>query len=135
MNRMNPLHIIILLFALVVFFMFKLNSVKGELKSEGLSYKETLSLASDLTGLRDVYGDKNSVKQSLERVLSQSSLKQAEIQKKITSSGIILSSESMDKVELNSFMSKIFNGSYNITALKIKRLSDKTASFQMEIKW
>ena len=48
---------------------------------------------------------------------------------------MIISSQSMDKVALNSLMSKILNGSYNVRSMKIKRLSDTNVNFSMEIQW
>ena len=133
MNRINPLHIGVLLIVVLMFFIFKLGEAKKEFHDTNTLYKETLSLSRELVGLREVYGDKNAIKKSINRILHQSSLKSANIVKKITSSGLKISSESMDRRALNSLMGKILNGSYNIASLKIKRLSDKTASLKMEI--
>jgi len=135
MNRINPLHIGALLIVVLAFFIFNLGKVKEELHHDNILYKETLTLSTHLVGLRDVYGDKNAIKKSINRILHQSSLRSAKIAKKITSTGLKISSESMDRRALNSLMGKILNGSYNIASLKIKRLSDKTASLKMEIKW
>jgi len=48
---------------------------------------------------------------------------------------MLLSSENMNVRSLNFLMSKVLNGTYDISELKIKRLSDEKASFIMEIKW
>jgi len=135
MNRINPLHIGILLIVILAFFIFQLGEAKKELHETNILYKETLTLSTQLVGLREVYGDKNAIKKSINRILNQSSLKSANIVKKVTSTGLKISSESMDRGALNSLMGKMLNGSYNIASLKIKRLSDKTASLKMEIKW
>jgi len=135
MNRINPLHIGALIIVILAFFIFKLGEAKKEYHDVNVQYKETLKLSTELVGLREVYGDKNSIKKSLNRILHQSSLRSANIIKKVTSTGLKISSESMDRRALNSLMGKMLNGSYNIASLKIKRLSDKTASLKMEIKW
>ena len=135
MNRINPLHIGALLIVILAFFIFKLGKAKEELHDANILYKETLTLSTELVGLREVYGDKNSIKKSINRILHQSSLRSANIVKKVTSTGLKISSESMDRRALNSLMGKMLNGSYNIASLKIKRLSDKTASLKMEIRW
>jgi len=135
MNRINPLHIGALLIVVFAFFIFKLGKAKEELHHVNILYKETLTLSTHLVGLRDVYRDKNAIKKSINRILYQPSLRSAKVVKKITSTGLKISSESMDKRALNSLMGRILNGSYNITLLKIKRLSDKSASLKMEIKW
>ena len=135
MNRVNPIHIAILLIVILGFFMMKLSSAKEELIEIKDLYQETLQLSTELKGLSEVYSDKNSVKKSLSKVLKHPSLSSLEIKQKVTKSSMVLSSESMSKTALNLLMGKLLNGSYNIYSLKIKRLSDKKASFKMEIKW
>jgi hypothetical protein len=46
-----------------------------------------------------------------------------------------LSSNSLDKKALDFLMGKIFNSTYNVVVLDIKKLSKEKASFKMEIKW
>jgi len=135
MNRINPLQIGALLIIILAFFIFKLGEAKNELHDANRLYKETLAISKELVGLREVYGDKNSIRKSINRILHQSSLRSAHIVKKVTSRGLKISSQSMDRRALNSLMGRVLNGSYNITFLKIKRLSDKSASLNIEIKW
>ena len=135
MNRINPLHVVALLVVILIFVVLKLNGAKEELQDTKSSYEETLTIATELNGLSEIYSDKKDVKKSLTRILKQSSLKSANIDKKFGKSSVVISSESMDKTALNSLMGKILNGSYDVTALKIKRLSDIHVSLKMEIKW
>ncbi len=135
MNRVNPLHIGILLVVLLSFVILELNGIKDELIEVKESYKETLVMARELNALDGVYSDKQRIKKSLSRILKQSSLKSANIKQNIGKSSVVLSSASMSKVAINSLMAKILNGSYDLTSLKIKRLSAKTVSLKMEIKW
>jgi len=44
---------------------------------------------------------------------------------KRTKTGVILSSKSINAKELNRFMGRVLNGAYNITKLKIKKISTK----------
>jgi len=135
MNRINPIHILIFLFVLFLFFMLGLKNVKTELTEAKVAYRETLELALQLKGLNEIYSDKQSVIQSIDRILKQSSLQSSHIEKKITSSSIVLHSQSLGKIALNSLMGKFLNGAYNISELKIQKLSDEKASLTMEIKW
>lgn len=135
MNRINPIHIAVLLIVLLVFFAIKLNSVKSELLEAKEQYSETLELSTKLKGLNDTYSSKADVVKSLNRILKQSSFKLANIKKKIGKTSIVISSENMSKQALNSLMSKLLNGIYNISSLKIKKLSTKKASIKVEIKW
>lgn len=135
MNRVNPIHVGVLLVALLAFFGLQLSIAKEDLKNEQFLYQETLGLATQLQGLTVAYGDKNAVKKSIETLLNNSSLKSANIERKTTASGIVLASNGLDKTALNFLMSKVLNGSYNVASLEIKRIDDKRASLKMEIKW
>lgn len=135
MNRINPLHIAGLLIFILIFFMIKLSSAKEELTDTKKLYQETLSLATQLKGLNEVYSNKSKVENSLKMLLKNSSLTSSNIKQKVSTAGIVLNSQSIDKTALNFLMGKLLNGSYNIISLKIKRLSEKNASLEMEIKW
>lgn len=135
MNRINPLHIVILLVVVLIFFIYKLNSAKYEFAQTKEQYHETLELATKLNALNEVYFDKNKVKKSIDRILKQSSLKSANISQKTTDSSIVLSSDGINKTALNSLMGNFLNGSYNIVSFHIKSINSNSASFKMEIKW
>lgn len=135
MSQINPLHIAALLVALLAFLFFTLSGVKSDLVEEKALYLQSEKLAVQLSGLKDVYADKRNIQKSIERLLSQRSLKSAALESKKYKNSIKVSSKSMDAKALNSLMGKILNGSYNVSELKIKRLSETKASLEMEIKW
>jgi len=112
MNRINPLYIGIILSMIAVVLAVKLDHAKNELKDVKTSYKETLKIATQLTGLKEVYSNKEKTKTSLYRILDLSSLSAAKIQKKSTNTGIIITSESMNKNEMNFLMGKILNAPF-----------------------
>lgn len=135
MNRINPLHIGILLVVILLFLIFELGNSKSAYKEANSEYAQTKQLVSELKSLKSVYASKKKIKKSLQRILKLSALRPAKIQEKSLKDGIALSSESMNKLALDSLMGKILNGTYNVTKLKIKKLSDERVSFYMEIKW
>ena len=135
MNRINPIHIAILIVAILVFVMFKLSMAKNESVEVKALYQETLELSTQLKGFNEIYSDKNSVLKAINKILKQPSLRSANINKKLNKSSVELSSDSIDKVALNSLMSKLLNGSYNILSCKIKRLNEKSATVKVGIKW
>ena len=135
MKNINPLHLIALLLVVLLFLFIQLSTIKEELLQTQESYKETLTLTTNLKGLNEIYSDKKGVQKAIEMILKQHSLKSANIQKTLGTSSIIISSQSMVRIALNSFMSKILNGSYNVHTFTIKKLSDTKVSFTMEIKW
>ncbi|NOR57771.1 MAG: hypothetical protein GQ474_04535 [Sulfurimonas sp.] len=125
MNRINPLYLGLFLIVLLLFVSFKLSSAKGELSEAKEAYKESSKLSTELSGLKKVYSKK----------VNLSSLKSASVVQKRTKTGVILSSAVMSSKELNALMSRVLNGAYNITELKIKKLSPTKASLHLEIKW
>jgi len=135
MNRINPLHLGLLLIVILIFVIFKLNNAKVELLEAKESYKETLIVATELKDLKKVYADKKKLKKSLQRILQLSSLRSAKIVKTSKKTYMILSSKSIDKKALNTLMAKILNANFNLNSLKIKQLSEQKASLYMEIKW
>jgi len=135
MNRVNPLQIALLLVVVIAFLLFKLTSLKEELLEATESYKTSEKLAIDLNSLKSVYVNPKKTKKAINRILSQRSLRGANLEIKREKKSIKITTESIDTAALNSLMGKVLNGSYNITLLKIKRLSETKASLVLEIKW
>lgn len=135
MNRVNPVHIIILLVVLLAFVMLKLTTAREQLTNEKEAYAKTLVLADKIKGLKSTYFNKIKVQKEINKLLRRSILRSANIEKKVTHSSLLLSSENMNIRSLNFLLGKILNGTYVVSELKIKRLSDKTAAIRLEIKW
>ena len=135
MNQVNPLQIGTLLAVVIAFLFFKLHGVKSELVEATQSYKMSEKLAVEVSSLKAVYANTKKTKNALNRILAQGSLRAAALDVKRNKKNIKISSKSIETKALNSLMGKILNGSYKITNLKIKRLSETKASLEMEIKW
>ena len=135
MNQINPLQIGALLVVLIAFLFFKLHGVKAELVEANASYKMSEKLAVEVSSLKSVYANKKKTKNAINRILAHGSLKTAALDVKRNKKSIKISSKSIETKALNSLMGKILNGSYNVTNLKIKRLSETKASLEMEIQW
>ena len=135
MNRINPIYIAVFLILILLILLMSLSSSKSELAEVKSEYKQTQEIASKLLGLKGAYGDKNEVKKSLKKLLAISQLRSAKIEQKTRKGSIVLSSKSIDKKALNALMGKLLNKTYNITALKIKKQSPNSVSFEMEIAW
>jgi len=135
MNQINPLQIGALLVVVIAFLFFKLHGVKSELVEATTSYKQSEKLAVEVSSLKAVYANKKKTKNAINRILAQGSLRTAALDVKRNKKSIKISSKSIETKALNSLMGKILNGSYNITTLKIKRLSETKASLDMEIQW
>lgn len=135
MKRLNPLYVGVALVSLLLFFALKLSSAKEELALAKEEYKESALAINELSSLKGTYPGKEEVKKSLQRILTHSLLKDANIEQKLKTDSIMLSASSIDKESLNSLMSKLLNGAYEIGTLNIKKLSDNKASLEVEIRW
>jgi len=135
MSRINPFYLVATLLVVLLFSFVKLSSIKEELAEVKSEYKGVNALSSELVGLKKVYATSKNSQKSLQRVLRNSALKDANIKQKNSKSSIKISSESIEKRALNRLLGKILNATYNITSFKIRKLSETHASFEMEIKW
>ncbi|HIC13497.1 MAG TPA: hypothetical protein EYO75_09060 [Sulfurimonas sp.] len=135
MNQVNPLHIGGLLFVLIAFLLFSLSGVKEELVQAKSEFLISKNLAIDLHALKSVYADKTKIKNNINRILSLSSIKTTKLSIKREKKFIKISAKSIDTSVLNTLMGKILNDSFNISMLKIKKLSETRVSLEMEIKW
>ena len=134
MNNLNPLHIGALLAIVVIFLFVKLDGAKTELKEVQKSFKESEKVAVDVSSLKSVYADKKKIKKSLESIFNRVK-KTTELKIKHNKGSVFVSANSIDTSALNTLMGKILNGTFNITELKIRKLSETKASLEMEIKW
>lgn len=135
MDRVNPLHIGILLSIILIFVSVKLDSSKESLRLAKENLKETKVLAVELRDFKEIYADNTIILRAINRILSLNALKSANITQKRTNSGITLSSASMGKSALNSLMGKLINSSYNIDKFTIRKLNNENVSLEVEIKW
>lgn len=135
MKKLHPLHVGAVLVCLLLFFVFKLSGAKDELLLAKEEYKESALALNELSSLNSAYLGKEEVKKSLQRILAQPLLKGANIEQKLKSNSIVLTAATLEKEALNSIMSKLLNGAYDIAAVNIKKLSDNKASLEVEIQW
>lgn len=135
MKAINPLYLGLLLVVILLMSIFSLNSAKSDLIESKQSYSETLKVVTEIDGLKKAYINKALMQKSLQKILIQKSLKNSNISAKYKKHSVMMQSDKMDKKTLNFLFSKILNSTYNVTSLKIKKLSEDKASFEMEIKW
>jgi len=134
MNKVNPLHIVALLFVFILFLLFQIASVKKQLTATVDSLHQSKEIALKTVAYKEFY-NKEKVKKALERLVRQPSLKNAGIIVQKDKDRLTMEAKSLSLATLNSLMSKIFNGAYTISRLSIKRVDAQHASLQMEITW
>jgi hypothetical protein len=131
----NPVYIGALLVMFLVMSLYLLNSSKSALAESKKSFKETQKIANQIKGLKDAYANEVVAKKNLVRLLANNSFKSAGIKAEYKNNGVDISSNNMNKQALDLLMGKVLNSSYDIRALKIKKLSDNIAQVEMEIRW
>ena len=135
MNQINPIHLIVLMVTILLFSLYSLGGEKERLSDEKASFIQSEQLAINLNSVKSLYANKKKTQKDLNRILSLSTLKSEKIDVKRSKSSINISSQSISSTALNTLMGKIVNGAYNVTKLKIKKLSEEKVSINMEIKW
>ncbi|MEO1954890.1 MAG: hypothetical protein ABGW74_09310 [Campylobacterales bacterium] len=135
MNRINPIHIFILIVVLFGFFTFKLNQTKEELRNIKNEYKKTLDVAIQIDAFKKSYKNKTQIKKKINKILKSHTLRKVNITKEIKNSKIILKSKEMDIASLNYLMGKVLNSTFIVSKLSIKKINNKKATFMMEIQW
>ncbi len=135
MRVINPIYIGLLLISVLAIGIFSLNSAKSDLVETKKTFLETSKVAIELSELKKAYQKDQASQKNLKKILSQKILREAKLNAKFKKNYLSLQSKEMDKKALNFLMSKILNGTYNVTSMKIKKLNESKASFEMEIKW
>ncbi|SFV75502.1 hypothetical protein MNB_SM-3-57 [hydrothermal vent metagenome] len=134
MNRINPLHIISLLVVILFFSYFQLSKVKQDITIIQKELQKRTDIALELVALKKVYNKKQLLRK-LSYILQIRAIKQANIQTTYHKSGVTLQAKTITLIPLNLLMKKLLNNSFNIKKIKIKKLDDKKATMEVEIKW
>lgn len=135
MRAINPIYIGFLLLSILAISIYSLNSAKSDLKEAKEIFLKTSKVAIELNGLKKAYSKNSSLQNTLKRLLSQKILREANINAKFKKNSLLLESKEMNIQSLNYLMEKILNATYNVTSMKIKKINESKASFEMEIKW
>lgn len=135
MNRFNPLYVGVFLVLLLVFSVMKLVDAKKELHEEKNLYEKTLKIAIETNALKKAFANKKKEKREILHILSYPVLKNVDITKEVTNSGIHIRAKNMDIKALNFLMGKILNATFNITMLQIKKINENKAMLEVRIKW
>jgi hypothetical protein len=134
-NRVNPLHIIVLLSVFILFLFFQISALHRDIKEEKRALYETQKVATELLSLKRIYGDKQHLKKALQRILTQPSFKKSKIEAKYDKHGVSIVAKMLSLSLLNSLMSKIYSAPFTIEKLTIKRVDSEHADLKLEIVW
>jgi len=135
MNRINPIHIVVLLTVILMYVLYSLDVSKRTLEENKAALKTTQTMANKLVSLKNVYADPTKTKQSLQRVLNDGSLRSAGIETAFKKTSVSITAQGIDLQRLNLFLGKLLNSAYVIDSMKVKSVSDTKADLQMELRW
>jgi hypothetical protein len=133
MNKINPLYIIGFFIVLSLFVYYKTSQKKYELTQLQENYKTTKELALKLHALKKAYSPQN--KKILSRILKSSILQSTNLKVKDSKTKTKITAKMINKSALNYLMNRIFNSTFNITKIDIRRVDNTHANLDMEISW
>ena len=134
-NRINPLYVIALFLIIILFMLFKLQTLHHQIVDATNEYQTDFKVAKELKLYKNIYKDKRDVISKLNRILNNKILKNLKINRRITSSKFIIDIDSLKKKELDYLMKKIINQFFIITFLNIKKKDNNYASLKVKITW
>lgn len=134
MRQVNPLYIILLLFVILFFVLFKLMSTKTALHEAQNSFHKTKEMVHNLVELRQNWDSEKRTKNSLGRILKSSMLNHTPITRRDKRGMIELHSSSMGSTSASYLTSRLLNETFVIKSMRIRRLSKEQVSFYAEIK-
>ncbi len=133
MRQINPLYISLLFFVVLLIVFIKLNGAKAEHNEAKNDLIKTEMMAKRMVALKRNWGEDKGRERALERMLKASLLRDAALVKKREGKMITVTSRKVDARALEFLLNKLFNGTYAIKTLDIRRLDDEYASLRMEI--
>ncbi|SFV53986.1 hypothetical protein MNB_SM-7-996 [hydrothermal vent metagenome] len=132
MNRLNPLYILLLSIMVLFFGVYSVSKKQIELEDLQNEYKTKEDLALKLKALKSAYSVKR--KRELLRVLQSSRMKKSGIKYEQKGNILRIKGKSIDVSIANTLVSKLLNGTYNITNFLLKKAKDGV-DLEMEITW
>ena len=124
MRQINPLYIILLLFVILFFVLHETQN----------NFHKTKEMVHNVVELRQNWDSQKRTKSSLGRILKSSVLSHAGIARRDKRGVIELHSSSMDSSSASYLTSRLFNETFVIKSMKIRRLNKEQVSFYAEIK-
>jgi len=127
MNRVNPLYLLAITVVVILFLLFKITSLREELRENKEDYFAKQKVAVALSSLKNLSASKASLIRYLSHAKGFTFTQ--------TQKGISLHAKALNKKELDRIMAKILNSAYWIKSMKIVKIDNQKASLDMEIVW
>ncbi len=132
MKQINPLYIALFLIAVMVVVMFKREGAIAMQQETRAELKKTEMMAKRIGALKKSWEAGEQTKKSLDRLLKRVS-RTAKIEHKEQHDTIVITAKKIDAKTVSYMLNKLFNNTYVIKAMTIKRLDGKSASLEVEI--
>ncbi len=133
MKKVNPLYILSFVLLLLIFVGVKLSKVSKDKDYLESQLAQNESIALEITALKKSWAASKKNSSSLDRLIRSSSLRSANLKTKKKRDSYTISSESIDSKSVDFLLSKIYNGTYMVKKLYIKRVTPHSVSLKMEI--
>lgn len=133
MKQINPLYIILLLVVVLVVVLFKQIHAKSALHETRNNFQQTKKMVNNVVDLRQSWGNKKRIFDTLGLILKSSSLRNAGIVRKDKRGTVKLHSSSIDSKSASYLINRLLNETFTIKSMKIQRLNSQRASIDVEI--
>lgn len=133
MRRIHPLYLIALLVVALLYGIYAVAKEKEALREAQQEMDATMDLAKKLSAYKRAY-DPKSKKRLLRSIRSKRSLAHAlKIEEK--PKRLHISGKSLPLADTNYVLSKVLNGTYNITKLELTKEKADHVDIELEIRW
>jgi hypothetical protein len=133
MRQINPLYISLLFVVLVLIVFVKLDDAKEDQNHAKSELLKTELMAKRIVALKRNWDVGKGQEQALERVFKTSVLLDAGLTMNKKGEIITVTSKKMDAKAVEFLLNKLFNGTFAIKSMELRRLNDEYASIHMEI--
>ena len=133
MRQINPLYIALLLIAVLVMVVIRLDIAKETQRQAKADLEKTQVMAKRIEALKKSWDKGKATKKELDRLLKSSPLRSAGIESKEQRGTVSVIAKKIDAKAAEYLLNKLLNGTYIINTISIKRLDDETGALHAEI--
>jgi len=132
-RQINPFYIAFLLIAILAFVGFKLMQAKEAHKEAVASLEQTDTMARRIVALKSAWDGGDTQAKALQRMLAGPLFTNAGVTHTLQKGRMVISADAIERNTADQLLGKLFNGSYVIDTVEIRRLDDTRAALRMEV--
>ena len=132
MKQINPLYIALFLIAVLIVVTVKLNGAIAMQKEVRAELEKSEVMAKRIVAFKKSWEVNDEMKKTLDRLLKRTA-RNTEIEYKEQHGSMVITAKKIKAKAAEYLLNKLFNGTYVIKTMSIKRLDSESASLEVEI--